>query len=91
MRESFGPFGRPSFVAPAPTPNLSALRGIPLHNPFRGILKRPRPRADPYTNAQEQEVLEDEEAIRPRQIDPRPPLAGIPYYAGTEWQQQRWI
>lgn len=94
-RKSFGPFSRPSFIPPTPTPNLAALRGITVPKAFRpGILKRQVPGRTGNSDANEQEVLEDEEAIGPRhiprQVDAGHTIADIPYVPRAQ-EQRRWI
>lgn len=91
-RSSFGPFSRPSFIPPAPAPNLAALRGIPMPRAFKaGILHRQASGNNADGNANEQEILEDDEVIRPRQLNPGAPLADIPYDARAQEPQRRWI
>lgn len=93
VRESLGPFGRRSFVAPTPTPNLAALRGIQMPKSLRpGILKKQQAGTQFETTAQDQEVLEDDEAIRPRwQGQAATAVDSIPYHGQAQNEERRWI
>lgn len=94
IRKSFGPFGRPSFIPPVPTPNLAALRGINKMDALRpGILKKRRPEAEFNMQNSPVETLhfDDEEAIEHRDIYNKPLPNEIAYAGGYAVEERRWI